>query len=172
MYRERLLQALEDIEPEVVSHFADHLRPFIKSLRMLYVLGNGGSQANANHAVLHFKQAGIRAMDVMAELAMFSALANDYSYASGPRMLLTKQALPQDGLLVISGSGDSENVIMALAQAKQIGMTTLGLLGFGGGMALELCRLAIVLKPADYGPVEDAHSAIIHELAELLSGPQ
>ena len=134
----------------------------------LYVLGNGGSQANASHLVLHLINLGYRAHDLMAETAWLTATSNDYSYETTPGRRLWLAARKDDALIVISCSGDSLNILWSLWEAKRKGIVILGLLGSGGGVAINLCDLAVVLPTKQYGIVEDCHSAIIHILGGML----
>ena len=154
----------------------DHLAALAEAIRAtndrgntLYVGGNGGSCANAAHLVLHLREVGIRAVDLTADSACLTAIANDHSYAEVFRQQLQSQAIDGDGLLVISGSGRSHNVVGALEWARLHSLRSLGLLGFGGGDAAQLCDLAVILYSTDYGPVEVAHDACIHLIKELLS---
>lgn len=134
----------------------------------LYVAGNGGSCANAAHLVLHLRESNIRAVDLTADNACITAIANDHSYTEVFRQQLESQAIDGDGLLVISGSGKSLNIIAALEWARLHSLMRLGLLGFGGGDAARLCDMAIILDSSEYGPVEVAHDACIHLIKELL----
>ena len=141
----------------------------VPSGRTIYVAGNGGSCANAAHLVLHLREVGFRAEDLSGDNVYLTALANDHSYAQIFSHRIRRYASPNDLLVVISGSGESPNIIMALAEAKRSGLKTLGLLGFGGGMASALCDVAVTLASWDYGPVEVAHDACIHLIKELLA---
>jgi D-sedoheptulose 7-phosphate isomerase len=163
-YIEKLNYYLEQIDGEALNKVARSLQEH----KCIYVLGNGGSQANASHLVLHLINLGFRAHDILAETAWLTACANDFSYDSAPRRYLRQVAQPGDCLVVISGSGSSANVIYALEEAKNLGLTRLGLLGFGGRFARNLCDYAIVLDCQDYGVIEDCHSAIIHALERTL----
>ena len=98
-----------------------------------------------------------------------SALSNDKDYGKAPALRLRANATDRDCLIVISGSGDSLNILTALSEAHSLGMTTLGLLGMGGGPARGLCRHFIVVESRNYGIVEDTHSAVIHLLGLLLT---
>mgnify|MGYP001618424793 CR=1 FL=1 len=152
----------------------DPARLFPQDLKMyrsagLWCAGNGGSQANAAHLSLHLQECGIRAVEFMGEAALSSAFANDATYEASLAKRLRLLSRPSDLLIVLTGSGNSINIITALAEARRLGLDTIGLLGFGGGMAKGLCRVPIVLTATSYGPVEDAHSAVVHMLAGLLS---
>ena len=67
-----------------------------------------------------------------------------------------------DVLLVITGSGNSPNVLRALEAAKGLGMTTVGFLGRGGGKALALVDVPVIVPSDDYGPIEDVHMVFDH----------
>ena len=150
---------------------ADAIRVIDQRANTLYVAGNGGSCANAAHLVLHLRELGFRGVDLTADSACITAIANDHSYTEVFGRLLKAQAIDGDGLLVISGSGKSPNIINALQAAREQyeRLTTLGLLGFGGGDAAQLCDVAVIMDSCEYGPVEVAHDACIHLIAELLS---
>ena len=154
--------------PEQIAVIISWLKGIREKNGTLYILGNGGSQANASHLTLHLVQAGIKAVDMMAATALFSAFSNDYSFEKAVVNYLKYVAKQPDRLLVLSGSGDSVNIIMALMCAKKLKLSSLGLLGFDGGMALGLCDYAVVIDSVDYGTIEDAHSAMIHAISRLL----
>lgn len=136
----------------------------------IWVLGNGGSQALASHLVLHLVQCGFRAHDLLSETALLAAYSNDRSYASYPLLRLRQNGTGLDCLLVISGSGDSANVLTALAEARRQGMATLGLLGFGdGGAAAALCGCALMVDSQEHAVIEDVHSVAMHLLSAALT---
>ena len=167
-YLSALKEALGQIDLEALGKVCASIQQVKARGGIIYLLGNGGSQANASHLALHLIERGIRARDVMAETAWLSASANDYSYESSAARLLVLTGQPGDALLVFSCSGNSPNVLNALQDAKRKGMTTLGLLGFGGGFALQFCDYAVVLGQHSYPIVEDLHSVMLHILAESL----
>ena len=164
-YLVALREALGRIDLEALGRVGTSLQQVKTQDGTVYLLGNGGSQANASHLVLHLINLGYRVHDLMAETAWLTACTNDHSYQSSPARRLSLVGRKGDALMVISGSGNSPNVLNALQEAKRKGMTTLGLLGFGGGFALQFCDYAVVLAQKDYGICEDAHSAVIHILA-------
>ena len=167
-YIKHLVACLDDLSEHQLVVIADQLKRTRDAGATVYVLGNGGSSANASHLVLHLREAGLKAVDLMGDAAHLSALSNDHSYQEAPRLRLRAEAKQDDVLVVISGSGNSVNVLVTLAEASSIGMFCIGLLGFGGGSARALCDEAIVLESKEYGPVEDAHSAVIHIVSGML----
>ena len=164
IYQGAVTDVLASVNAEVIASIG----AVLKEAGMVYVLGNGGSQANASHLSLHLQEAGVRARDIHAELPLLTAWSNDHDYSTLALNSLRRDAGPGDALVVVSGSGSSPNILVALAEARRIGIRTIGLLGFGGGAARSLCDLAIILPSHEYGPVEDVHSVIIHYLKTLL----
>ena len=73
---------------------------------------------------------------------------------------------PGDLLVLFSTSGKSPNLLRALHAAKNLGLSTLGLLGGEGGPALEHCAHSIVVRGVDGAAVQEAHQMIMHMLCE------
>lgn len=168
-YRRQLRQAVDAVNLDDVFDIARRLRVVRQRKGTVYVLGNGGSSANAQHLVLHLRNRGHAAVDMLGDLAWLTADANDYDYGLAPVHWLQNMPNGQEhAVFVISGSGMSENVLAALAKAKEHRMMTLGLLGFGGGQARALCDASVTLPMEQYGPLEDVHSAVVHMVHEML----
>lgn len=162
-YRTRVAEAIESIKASEVDAVVDEIRR-VKSndYGAIYVLGNGGSYANAQHLVLHLRDVGVRAYDLMADNAWLTAKSNDVNYDSAGGYLFQGLMAHGDVPFIISGSGTSRN-IMEMAEFKPI-----GLLGSGGGTIGVHCRAAVTLPQTEYGPIEDAHSVVIHMIHEAL----
>lgn len=168
VYRELVIGQLDEVHSVDLDELVEGLGVTKAAGGTVYVLGNGGSQANAAHLVLHLRDKGYRAIDMLGDLPYLTASANDYGYEGvASRMLRQHCAGPPDTLFVISGSGNSPNVLRALDTAGAHGVRRLGLLGFGGGEAAKFIG-GVVLPSTNYGAVEDVHSAIIHYLATVL----
>lgn len=163
-YVERLKGLLDAIDEDSITAVV----LVIKEAHTVFIAGNGGSDANASHLALHLNERGKEAHNLMAEVPLLTAYANDFAYDEVIRKRLKQSATPQDCLVVLSGSGVSRNIILALVAAMNLGVKRVGILGFGGGDALALCDVAVVLNSHEYGPVEDAHSAVIHLIQEGL----
>jgi phosphoheptose isomerase len=173
MLRERLIEysrALFLIDAESLLLMAEKLRLIRTRKNTVYIAGNGGSCANAAHLTLHLREVNFRAVDLTADSACLTAIANDYSYAEVFSRLFEFQAVFGDALIVISGSSRSPNILSVLQKAESLqrDISILGLLGSRGGEALQYCQSAVVLEMTEYGPVEVAHDACIHLLKELL----
>ena len=169
--------------PNLISSYADQLHRLVSKLdfdnfkkiqtllfrtdRTVFILGNGGSQANAGHLALHLMERGVKAFNMLDNPCAMSALSNDCSYEKAPCLMLERLAKKDDILLVISGSGDSVNIIASLARARTLKMITIGLLGMDGGDAIGLCDYAILISEKSYSLIEDLHSVVIHLLGQI-----
>ena len=175
-YFARSMHTIASIDLEEVQEIVRALVALRAQGATVFVSGNGGSQALAQHLVLHLRNNGIRAYDVTADNAWLTATSNDYEYDQVAerfpyiRLLGCNQQASKPGyaVFVISGSGDSTNVVTALSVAKNFGLRRLALLGFGGGRAKDYAEAAVVLDSTECGPVEDAHLVIVHALNEML----
>ena len=91
-----------------------------------------------------------------------TALANDVDYDSIFAEQLRNLGEADDLLIAISGSGNSANVLAAVAAARELGMRTIGWTGFGGGRLAEAADVAVVVDSHHMGRVEDLHTVLMH----------
>ena len=150
----------------------------IKKSNSIYVCGNGGSASLSQHFVVDLgvglsrrtKSSGCRIVDLTSNAAVLTATANDVSYQNVFSDQLDLYANQGDLLIVISSSGNSENVIKAVQMAIQKGMNTIGLTGFDGGVIKSKVSYSIHLETeiGEYGVVEDSHSFVLHLLTYLV----
>jgi D-sedoheptulose 7-phosphate isomerase len=138
----------------------------------LYTAGNGGSAAQAMHLAEELvgryrgDRPPRRAVCLNADPTTLTCIANDFGYeqifARPGRALLT----PGDALLVLSTSGNSVNLVRALETARDIGVTTLGLLGADGGACRALCDHAVLIPASDSAHIQEAHLVVVHLICE------
>jgi D-sedoheptulose 7-phosphate isomerase len=141
----------------------------------LFVLGVGGSAANASHAVNDFRKlAGIEAYAPTDNVSELTARTNDDGWPSVFTEWLKGSRLNEkDALLVLSvGGGDLEknvspNLVAALQLAKQRGSAVLGIVGRDGGYTARVADVAIVIptvNPANVTPHSEAFQAVVWHL--------
>ncbi len=149
----------------------------ISSENSIWIFGNGGSASTAEHLetdlsfVRHeIKTLKIRASALTGNSALITAIANDIGFENIFSQQLQRKAIKGDLCIVISASGKSSNLINAVKIAKQIGLRTIGLLGFDGGELAKQVDFSIIVETeiGKYGPVEDVHLAICHAISENL----
>lgn len=147
--------------------------------RQVFICGNGGSAANAIHLANDFlygvdKQSGrgLRVTALPANASVLTCLANDISYEDVFAQQLTVLSQPGDMLIAFSGSGNSPNILKALARARELNVTTFSILGFTGGRALELTDFPIHFPVHDMQVAEDLQMMVGHMAMKWLSRAQ
>jgi D-sedoheptulose 7-phosphate isomerase len=138
----------------------------------LMLCGNGGSAADAQHLAAELlvrlrpdiNRQGIPAIALTMDASTLTAQANDYGFDGTFERMVETIGNPGDVLLGISTSGESQNVVRALTAARTMEITTIGLLGSGGGEALAACDHAFVVPSDETAMIQTVHSAVGHAL--------
>lgn len=134
--------------------------------------GNGGSAADAQHLTAECliqlrkdrPRDPIPAICLSMDPSTLTACGNDLGYDRLFERSITALGRRGDVAFGLSTSGNSTNVIRALKRAREIGLTTIGLLGSGGGAALEHCDHAIVVPSETTAAIQIAHITIAHQI--------
>jgi D-sedoheptulose 7-phosphate isomerase len=142
-----------------------------ESERFIYVIGNGGSAANAEHFVNDLGKGGERGfphrfkvLSLTSNLSLLTAWANDTEYEHVFAEQLRNFVAPGDVVMAISGSGNSRNVLNALALARERGAVTVGLTGFDGGKLKHLCDHCVIVPSDNMQHVEELHLVVLHAI--------
>jgi D-sedoheptulose 7-phosphate isomerase len=176
-YLQRLARILQEVDLEAVDRVLRHLRQARDRGSRVYVAGNGGSAATASHWVNDLgkatKRSGCAPFQVMClsdNTPWLTALANDEGYERVFSGQLENFAQSGDVLVVISASGNSPNLASAVEVARERGVTTIGFLGFDGGLLKDRVDELIWIKTEKgrYELVEDAHMALCHVFTSCL----
>jgi D-sedoheptulose 7-phosphate isomerase len=168
-YRRDLTQALAMDAMDSVPILAETLRRCWSDGGTVYLCGNGGSAANAIHLANDLLYGagvghggGLKVEALSANPAVLTCLANDLGYDAVYAEQLQVKGVAGDVLIVLSGSGDSPNVVRALEVATDKGMTTFAILGFAGGACKALARHAIHFAVDDMQIAEDLQLIVGH----------
>lgn len=170
-----MTSALTSVRPGEIDRAADALKQAIRDDRLIFACGNGGSAAIANHLANDCtKSVGTdttlrsRVVSLSATVELITAIANDIEYAEIFAHQLRNAARPGDVLITISASGDSENIVRALAWARDNGMATIAMSGFAGGRSARMADISLHVEAENYGVVEDSHQSLMHILSQYL----
>ncbi|HVD58104.1 MAG TPA: SIS domain-containing protein [Thermoleophilaceae bacterium] len=147
----------------------------LRGARTLLALGNGGSATDAMDVVADFRAApqgwpARPAIDLTEDAAIITAVANDI----GPGAIFSRQVIaygrPGDALLAISTSGNSENVLEALGEARRRGLVTIAMVGYDGGrVAAEGLADHVLVTRSEHIPrIQEAQASAYHVLRELV----
>ncbi|MBT4768402.1 MAG: SIS domain-containing protein [Phycisphaerae bacterium] len=179
MLANRLKGSLEAItsltgQIDTITAMAETLVECLSRNGTIWTAGNGGSAAQA----LHFSEELVgryrnnrRALGsamLSGDPTLLSCTANDYGFDQVFVRPLEALASADDAVLVLSTSGNSTNIVLALQAAKERGCATVGLFGGDGGACKPLCDHAIVVDATDSAFIQDAHQVAIHLLCEAI----
>jgi D-sedoheptulose 7-phosphate isomerase len=150
---------------------ATALRERLEAGGRLLAFGNGGSATDAMDVVADLESAGRRALDLTADPAILTALANDI----GPDVLFQRQLIAHgrdtDVALAFSTSGGSGNILLALEEARRRGLATIAVVGYDGGtIASERLADHVVVAPSQYVPrIQEAQATAYHLLCDRVA---
>ena len=154
---------------------AEELRGRLEAGGKLLALGNGGSATDAMDAVADFRDPPQgwpprRAIDLTEDAAILTAVANDVGPAAIFQRQVIAYAAEGDAMLALSTSGGSENVLLALAEARRRGLLTVAMVGYDGGrIAAEALADHVIVTPSEHIPrIQEAQASAYHALRELV----
>ena len=168
---------LTQIPDEEVMALAIAINQARKTGSTVYIAGNGGSASTASHFAADIgigslnRANPVRSMSLCDNTAAITAIANDMDYSSIFAQQLKLLGKQGDLLIVISASGNSDNLIKAVEVASELGMQSHSLTGFDGGKLKQLTlgrNIHVETPKGAYGLVEDAHLAICHVITECI----
>ena len=174
-YYHNLINGSKLVNIDHLKSCAEICEKVFQNNNWLFVCGNGGSAAIANHFIADYTKlisTGTKLKPKVYSLSnnveIISAIANDISYEEIFSYQLNRLANKNDALIVISGSGNSPNILKALSYGKKIGLKTIAFTGFTGGAAKKLADISIHVDVHNYGIVEDLHQGMMHIVAQYL----
>ncbi len=164
-YLKKLEQCFTKNNIEKLYYFSEKIFKTWRDENYFFICGNGGSASNAEHIANDFhygiaemsfnKNKGLNVDALTSNSGIVTCLANDIGYENVFSYQLSVKAKKNDLLLVLSGSGNSPNIISALNKANEIGMFSVALLGFDGGKAKDIASLPIHFDLNDMQIAED-----------------
>jgi D-sedoheptulose 7-phosphate isomerase len=170
-YFHRVADVLPRIPAEPVDRIVEIMTDAQVNQRTVFMIGNGGSSANASHIVndlvksaLHPARPRFRVMCLTDNTPTLTAYSNDDSYDVALAKQIEAFGEPGDVVFALSGSGNSPNVIKAMETAQAMCLTRIGLTGRDGGKLAPLCDVAVIVPSDSMQIIEDAHLVILHAM--------
>jgi D-sedoheptulose 7-phosphate isomerase len=170
-YSSRIYDCLSSVDYTQLNKVVDIISKTKSNNNKIIIVGNGGSAAMASHVAVDFtKAAGIRAIN-FNEADLITCFANDYGYENWVAQALGNYADSGDMAILISSSGESQNIISAAYKAKEMGLSVITVSGFLSDNPLRaLGDLNLWVDSTEYNIVEMTHHiwlvAIIDYLIE------
>ena len=169
-----VLGIVQDTLGEDIAKAGEFIVSTLKTGNKILLFGNGGSAGDAQHIAAELtgryktERQGLAAIALTTDTSVLTAIGNDYGFDR----IFDRQveALGREGdlLIGISTSGNSRNVLRALAYAKDNGMNTIGLSGKGGGDMRPLCDINLIVPSDDTARIQEMHILIGHILCGIV----
>ena len=148
----------------------------LKSSGKVFICGNGGSAADAQHLAAEFmvrlrpniNRNPYPVISLALDTSTLTACSNDYGYNNIFSRPLDALASKKDVLIIISTTGKSKNIIKVLKLAKKKKITSIGFLGRGGGEAKSLCNLNYLVPSNNVSRIQETHIFLGHLIFELV----
>ena len=169
----RVIHQLANQQKDILE-FASLCHTAIMKGNKIFFMGNGGSAADAQHLAAEFvgrfekERIGLPAIALTTDTSILTAVGNDYGFGQVFSRQIAALARPGDVVVGISTSGNSVNVVQAIAEAKEVGAVTVGLTGESGGQLAELCDLCIKVPSHSTARIQEAHILIGHIVCALV----
>jgi D-sedoheptulose 7-phosphate isomerase len=157
---------------ETVRAVGDRLIAGYRTGARVFMCGNGGSAADAQHFAAEltghfiFDRPPLGAEALHGNSSHVTAVANDYDYETVFARALEASARPGDTLVAITTSGNSPNVLRAATAAHELGVTVVAMTGETGGKLAELADYLINVPSRDTGRIQESHIVFIHAISE------
>jgi len=158
-----------------IGEVADRLAESLQRGGKAIFCGNGGSAADSQHLATELvvrlssesKRPALPAIALTTDTSILTACANDFGFDKIFSRQLEALGRKGDILFAISTSGNSANVIIAVEQARKMGIATIGFLGCGGGKLAGLVEYPLIIPSNDPQRVQECHIVIGHIIIEL-----
>ena len=175
-YIQQVMAATQAVDQKTMLASIDMLEEAYQNGRSVFLIGNGGSAANASHfaedlckgALTDDNPKRFRVLSLTDNTPFITAIGNDIGYANIFEFQLRQFAEPEDVLIAISGSGNSPNIIKAVDYAKANGVKVIGLTGFDGGKLKSLSDVSVHVPLDHMCQSEAVHSVVSHLIVDLL----
>lgn len=158
----------------VVAQAADRCADALRADGAVLWCGNGGSAADAQHLAaeltgrFYYDRDPLRSEALHVNTSYLTAVGNDYGYEQVYSRLVRAQVRRGDVVIGLSTSGNSANVVGALAAARELGAITVGFTGEGGGEMADHCDLLADVPSTDTPRIQEVHMVLGHSLCEIV----
>jgi D-sedoheptulose 7-phosphate isomerase len=160
-----------------VGRYLELVRETIASGGTIWLAGNGGSAAHAQHIAAEYvvryravRRRAVSAIALSTDSSLITAGANDLGYEAVFARQIEAHGKSGDLLVLVSTSGDSANLLRAAEAAKSRGVRTVGLLARGGGKLGPMVDHAVIVPTDDAAHAQELQLAIDHYVCSVIEG--
>jgi D-sedoheptulose 7-phosphate isomerase len=168
--KQLLLQNTEQID--CFEKAAEEVVKRYKSGGRLYIAGNGGSAADAQHLAAEFvsklarDRGPLPAEALTVDTSIITAIGNDYGFDKVFARQIEGKVRKEDIFLAITTSGKSPNILKALEKCREMGIPSILFTGFDGGLAKQLADFTIIAPGSSTAIIQELHILLAHSLCE------
>lgn len=174
-YLDDLKRLLDEIDPKQIDSIVELLFAAWRDGRRVLMMANGGSSSSVSHITNDLQKnlqleagKGLRALCLTDNAPVLMAWANDTAWENVFAPQVACWAERGDVVIGVSGSGNSQNVLNGVAQGNELGATTIGFAGFGGGKLASVAQNCLVVHSRNMQRVEDVHMVALHLIFSAL----
>lgn len=174
-YKTEVFEGISQTSLTNLKKVVDIIEKKILSQSNIFVCGNGGSAAIANHYICDFLKVlrtgtnlKPKFFSLVSNIETILAIGNDISYSEIFRYQLQSLSKKNDLVIFVSSSGNSPNIKKALNYCKKNKIITIGFCGFDGGYLKKNSTIPIYINNSNYGVVEDSHHILMHIVLQFL----
>lgn len=174
-YLENLSTALKKVDTKSIDILLDDILKCAHEKKTIFLCGNGGSAGNANHLANDFVYGvakahgcGLNAISLSANASVITCLGNDLGYENIFSEQLSVHARAGDILIVLTGSGNSKNILKVLSEAKSLNVNTHAIVGYDGGQAKKISDNFIHIPIDDMQISEDFQLIVGHVIMQKI----
>jgi D-sedoheptulose 7-phosphate isomerase len=159
---------------EQIERVAVEIAERLKRGGTVYIFGNGGSAADAQHIAAELigrfskDRPPLKAVALTTDTSVLTALSNDYGFETVFERQIDALTGKNDVAIGISTSGNSENVYRGLVKAKEKGALTVAFLGKEGGKIKDIVDYPFVVPSYETPRIQECHITLGHILCELV----
>lgn len=159
-----------------IQNIIDKIYINLKSGNKIYICGNGGSAADAQHLAAEFlvrlrpkiNRKPFPVISLLQDTSTITACANDYGFENIFSRNLAALASTGDILFTLSTSGNSKNIIKVLKLANTMGIFSISFLGAKGGKAKGLASIDLIIPSNNTARIQEAHMFLGHHIFEMV----
>ena len=172
--KENLEKFERDIYKDELIKIAGVIIDALKAGKKILIAGNGGSAADAQHFAAELvgrfetERMGLSAIALTTDSSIITSVANDYSFNKIFSRQIEAIATAGDVFVGISTSGNSSDIVEAVASAKSKGIFTIGMLGKDGGELKSMCDIPFVVPSKKTARIQELHEMSIHIICAFI----
>jgi len=171
----KLSESIKNSDIKAIEKATTRIYQTIKQKKTIYVCGNGGSAAISNHYICDYlkflrqhSSLKPKIISLSSNIETITAISNDFDYSQVFKYQAESLFEKNDLLIVISSSGNSDNVKEVVKYSKKKGVKVIGFSGFNGGFLKKHSDISVHIDANNYGIAEDSHHILMHIILQYL----